>query len=109
MRILVVGAGIGGLAAALALRQQGFDVQVYEQASVLREVGAGLAISPNDVKVLHWLGLAVSLRSAGVVPLSMDPLPPQTPGMQRASLRNCCMYDGVDVGNDAIRHRARAV
>src|ERR671916_2007698 len=72
MRILIVGAGIGGLTAALALRQAGFDAHVYEQASVLREVGAGVAISPNAVKVLHRLGLAEALHTVGVVSYSMD-------------------------------------
>jgi salicylate hydroxylase len=72
MRILIVGAGIGGLTAALALRQAGFDAHVYEQTSVLREVGAGVAISPNAVKVLHKLGLAEVLRTVGVVSDSMD-------------------------------------
>ena len=72
MRILIVGAGIGGLTAGLALRQAGFDVHVYEQATVLREVGAGVAISPNAVKVLHRLGLAEALRAVGVVSHSMD-------------------------------------
>lgn len=72
MRILIVGAGIGGLTAALALRQAGFDAHVYEQASVLREVGAGVFISPNAVKVLHGLGLAGALGAAGVVSLSLD-------------------------------------
>src|SRR5215207_7627703 len=67
MRIPIVGAGIGGLTAALALRQAGFDPHVYEQASVLREVGAGVAISPNAVKILHRLGLAEALRGIGVV------------------------------------------
>jgi len=71
--VLVVGGGIGGLTAALALRQAGFEAHVYEQASVLREVGAGVAISPNAVKVLHRLGLVEALRTVGVVPISMDP------------------------------------
>jgi salicylate hydroxylase len=72
MRVIIVGAGIGGLTAALALRQAGFDAHVYEQASVLREVGAGVAISPNAVKVLHRLGLVEALRAVGVAPHSMD-------------------------------------
>ncbi len=72
MRILIVGAGIGGLTAALALRQAGFDAHVYEQASALHEVGAGVAISPNAVKVLHHLGLAETLRTVGVVSCSLD-------------------------------------
>ena len=72
MRVLIVGAGIGGLTAALALRQVGVDAHVYEQASVLREVGAGVAISPNAVKVLHRLGLAEALRVVGVVSGSLD-------------------------------------
>jgi salicylate hydroxylase len=50
VRVLIVGAGIGGLTAALALRQAGIDAHVYEQASVLREVGAGLALGPNAVR-----------------------------------------------------------
>src|SRR5215212_5290185 len=72
MRVLIPCAGIGGLTAALALRQAGFDAHVYEQARVLREVGAGVAISPNAVKVLHVLGLAAALRTVGVVSDSMD-------------------------------------
>lgn len=70
--MLIAGGGIGGLTAALALRQAGFDAHVYEQASVLREVGAGVAISPNAVRVLHHLGLTEALRAAGVVSLSLD-------------------------------------
>jgi salicylate hydroxylase len=72
MQILVVGAGIGGLTAALALRQAGIDACVYEQTNVLREVGAGVAIGPNAVKVLHHLGLADALASVGVRSLSLD-------------------------------------
>ncbi len=72
MRVLIAGGGIGGLAAALALRGAGFDAHVYEQASVLREVGAGVQTSPNAVKVLHRLGLAEPLQTVAVVPLSID-------------------------------------
>jgi salicylate hydroxylase len=72
MRVLIAGGGIGGLTTALALHQSGIDVHVYEQASVLREVGAGLAVGPNAVRVLHRLGLAEPLRGVGVASLSWD-------------------------------------
>jgi 2-polyprenyl-6-methoxyphenol hydroxylase-like FAD-dependent oxidoreductase len=64
MRIIVIGAGIGGLAAALTLGRCGFEVQVFEQASELREVGAGVQISPNATRILHRLGLEEPLRSS---------------------------------------------
>ena len=66
----VIGAGLGGLSAALSLSRAGFDVRVYEQASTLREVGAGVQISPNASRVLHGLGLAEDLARAGVRPLA---------------------------------------
>jgi salicylate hydroxylase len=53
----VVGAGLGGLTAAIALRQRGFDVTVYEQAQALGEIGAGIQLSPNATRVLIALGL----------------------------------------------------
>ena len=56
MRIAIVGAGLGGLAAALFLRQAGHRATVYEQAPVLREVGAGLVVPPNLVRPLARLG-----------------------------------------------------
>jgi 2-polyprenyl-6-methoxyphenol hydroxylase-like FAD-dependent oxidoreductase len=68
--VAVVGGGIGGLTAALALLRAGFDVHVYEQASALGEVGAGIQISPNASRVLHGLGLADRLAGAGVRPLA---------------------------------------
>ena len=61
--VLVAGGGIGGLAAALALLKRGFDVDVYEQAGELREVGAGLQISANGNRVLHELGVGAALRA----------------------------------------------
>jgi salicylate hydroxylase len=56
-RIAIVGAGLGGLAAANALLARGFDVRLYEQASELKEVGAGVQLSPNAMKVLMKLGI----------------------------------------------------
>ena len=63
MRILIAGGGIGGLTAALALLQRGFDVEIYEQASELKEVGAGLQLSANGNRVLYALGLGDALRA----------------------------------------------
>jgi len=63
---LVVGGGIGGLATALALRHHGAQVTVLEQADALREVGAGLQISPNGLCVLRALGLEDAARAAGL-------------------------------------------
>jgi salicylate hydroxylase len=57
-KVIIAGAGIGGLTAALALLQRGFEVEVYEQASELREVGAGVQISPNGMRVFEELGIA---------------------------------------------------
>lgn len=61
-RILIAGGGIGGLTAALALLKRGFDVDVYEQASELKEVGAGLQLSANGNRVLYELGIGEALK-----------------------------------------------
>jgi len=66
MRIAIVGGGIGGLAAALFLRRAGLQATVYEQASALREVGAGLVVPPNMVRPLARLGLADRLQDFAV-------------------------------------------
>ncbi|MBC7802942.1 MAG: FAD-dependent monooxygenase, partial [Candidatus Parcubacteria bacterium] len=66
MRIAIVGGGIGGLAAALCLRQAGIEATVYEQASQLREVGAGIVVSPNMVRPLRRLGLLDALERVSV-------------------------------------------
>jgi salicylate hydroxylase len=68
--IAIVGGGIGGLTAALALLQAGFDVHIYEQARWLSEVGAGINVSPNASRVLLRLGLGDELARAGVRPSS---------------------------------------
>jgi salicylate hydroxylase len=66
--VAIVGGGIGGLAAALALVRRGIDVDVYEQAPELRELGAGVQISANGTRVLHALGLKEALEKVQVLP-----------------------------------------
>lgn len=61
--VIISGAGIAGLATALALRQRGVAVTVLEQAVQLREVGAGLQIAPNGSRVLQALGLAEAVEA----------------------------------------------
>jgi len=65
-RIAIVGGGLGGIAAALFLRQAGVEATVYEQSSELREVGAGIVVSPNMVRPLARLGLAGALGDFAV-------------------------------------------
>jgi salicylate hydroxylase len=65
MRIAIIGGGIGGLTAALALKQRGFEVTAYEQSSQLGEIGAGVGIAPNAVKAFRSLGLENELLAIG--------------------------------------------
>ena len=69
LRIAVIGGGIGGLTAALSLRQAGFDVDVYEQAPELTQIGGGINMGPNAVRILRRLGLAAGLDREGIRPL----------------------------------------
>jgi salicylate hydroxylase len=65
LRIAIVGGGIGGLTAALALRTRGLDVTVFEQAEVLREIGAGVSLHLNAARLLKRIGLDDQLRKIG--------------------------------------------
>jgi salicylate hydroxylase len=67
-KIVIIGGGIGGLAAALSLLKHGRDVEVYEQAPELKEVGAGIQISSNGTRVLYALGLEDALKRVQVLP-----------------------------------------
>jgi 2-polyprenyl-6-methoxyphenol hydroxylase-like FAD-dependent oxidoreductase len=66
---IISGGGIGGLCAALALRQIGWRVAVYEAAPILSEIGAGLTLWPNALHALDRLGLGAATRALGVVDL----------------------------------------
>lgn len=71
-KVLIAGAGIGGLTAALALLRRGFDVEVYEQASQLGEVGAGIQVSANGTRALHELGLKQQLETVVSLPAGKE-------------------------------------
>lgn len=72
MRIAIAGAGIGGLTAAIALGRAGHQVTVFEQASGLSEIGAGVQLSPNATRVLHWLGVLDEVEEVAVQPARGD-------------------------------------
>ena len=72
MRILIAGGGIGGLTTAIALRHQGIDALVLEQAEVMAEIGAGIQIASNAAIVLREIGVEAAIRAVGVKPLSYD-------------------------------------
>ncbi|NRP18835.1 3-hydroxybenzoate 6-hydroxylase 1 [Ensifer adhaerens] len=66
--VAIVGAGVGGLTAALSLARRGFEVDIVEQAAALTEVGAGLQLSPNASRVLRELGLTEALEAVWTEP-----------------------------------------
>ena len=68
IRIAIIGAGMGGLAAAATLRRIGIDVIVYEQAARFTRLGAGIQQGPNAVKVHRRLGLEERLRAVSFRP-----------------------------------------
>ena len=71
-KVIIVGGGIGGLTAALALLQRGIDVDVYEQSAVLKEVGAGVQLGSNGTRVLYALGLQDALARVQVIPSARE-------------------------------------
>lgn len=68
MRVLIVGAGIAGLAAACHLTQAGHEVEIFERSAELTEIGAGLQVSANAVHALSAIGLGEALRAIGHTP-----------------------------------------
>jgi hypothetical protein len=70
LSIAIVGAGSGGLAAAVTLRRFGSDVRAYEQASRFKRIGAGIQMMPNSMKVLEKIGIAAHSRNVSFAPRS---------------------------------------
>ncbi|WP_062763135.1 FAD-dependent urate hydroxylase HpxO [Falsirhodobacter sp. alg1] len=65
MKILIIGAGIGGLCAGLALRRLGHDIEIFEKVREMRPVGAGLSLWPNGIRCLQHLGLGPDVEALG--------------------------------------------
>ncbi len=65
MKAIVVGGGIGGLTTAIALQAKGIEVEVYEAATEFGEVGAGIWVAPNAMKIYERLGLSNDIKEAG--------------------------------------------
>ncbi|AMN39281.1 FAD-dependent monooxygenase [Rhodoplanes sp. Z2-YC6860] len=66
--IAIIGAGIGGMAAAIALDRIGASVRIFEQASAFKRVGAAINLTPNAVRILDWLGPGAALRNSAFSP-----------------------------------------
>lgn len=77
MKIAIIGGGITGLTTALALHKVGITPVVYERATALNEIGAGVWLQPNAIQVLQWLGLENEIRQAGCVLNKMEICDPQ--------------------------------
>src|SRR5689334_3321089 len=71
-RVLIAGAGLGGLTAALALIRRGFDVELYEQAEELHELGAGIQLGPNGSRILIALGLGLGMQEIAAEPVAKE-------------------------------------
>jgi 2-polyprenyl-6-methoxyphenol hydroxylase-like FAD-dependent oxidoreductase len=67
MKITIIGGGIAGITTALALNKVGFDCEIFERAKQLNEVGAGIWMQPNAIKVLDWLGIGGLVREKGTL------------------------------------------
>ena len=72
MNIVIAGAGIGGLTAALCLQKSGHQVQLLEQAAAFTQVGAGIQCGANPLRVLDYLGLKAEIEAVAVGPLRAD-------------------------------------
>jgi 2-polyprenyl-6-methoxyphenol hydroxylase-like FAD-dependent oxidoreductase len=84
-RALIVGAGIGGLAAGIALRRAGWDIRIFERAPVPREIGFGVGLAPNAIAALRELGVADTVLPHAVAPVRGEIRQPDGTLIRRAS------------------------
>ncbi len=127
-RIAIIGGGISGLTTAIALNHHGFNCSVYEQAESLKEVGAGIWLQPNAIRVLDLLGLKEEIEKAGspidvmeitnsnLVPykkissdVAQDAYGNKTIGIHRASLQKILYNKAIEnskvfMGKKYVRH-----
>jgi 2-polyprenyl-6-methoxyphenol hydroxylase-like FAD-dependent oxidoreductase len=104
-KIIIIGGGIGGTAAALALLRASFDVRVYEQVAAKTEVGAGIQLSPNATRLLQRYGLGEALKLRGVRPDAIEG--PQVAGRRDALARAAGRYDRAIVWRALLSHPSR--
>jgi len=104
MEIAIIGGGITGLTTALILKKKGIPCQVYEKASVLNEVGAGIWLQPNAMKVLDFLDLGDTIRAAGM-PLNQVEI--TTSDLQPIQKTNAAFSADDITTNITSIHRAR--
>ena len=97
--VAIIGGGIGGLTAANALSQAGIEVAVYEAAAELKEIGAGVALHPNAMKVLRAIGVEDNVpQSCGAVAVAGHAQLEDGPGDRQ---------DEPTTAGSFVRHRGR--
>jgi 2-polyprenyl-6-methoxyphenol hydroxylase-like FAD-dependent oxidoreductase len=103
VKALVVGGGIGGLAAGIALRRAGVEVELFERAPAIREVGAGISLWPNAIRVLDALGVGGRVRAAGTLQMEGAVRDPRGRPLIEVSLRELERRSG---GPTVMLHRS---
>ncbi len=104
MKIAIIGGGITGLTTALALHKLGIASKVYEQAETLSEIGAGIWLQPNAVKILNWLGIKDKILEKGIQLQRVNIVYPDLRPIKK--LKNELLQD--EYGNQTIAiHRGR--
>lgn len=83
---LIVGAGIGGLSAGIALRQAGWDVRIFERSAALRELGFGVGLAPNAMVALGQLGIGDLVQARGFEPTNGEVRRPDGTVLKRAEV-----------------------